>query len=232
MRGRNRHSWKVECSATSRRTPLCRRWLDAARPETDPSLRWAADVGALVESAPTDGIDWDKLVTRARRHRLGVQTGQALAVVRRVADLPVPRETIDDAPCPVGRTCRLVSSPSTGRQPSVTRTRRSKLSTPINASSGARCCPAGDPLRWRRRASSAWWGLQRLREVPVHGVFVAAGLPWSLAALGRHRHPAPSPPLELGHTVRFGIGDDGCRDSGVGWSFPEEVGTWTMTRAR
>ncbi len=224
---------KAECSATSREDTIVQAVAHAARPETDPSLRWAADVAALVESAPSGGVDWDSVVTRARRHRLAVQTGQALAVVRRVADLPVPRATIDalrGSRVPLAE--RMDARPHRRRDGSPRLPNQAEQVVDAYQRFVGRAMPPGSrpsPLT-QARFLREWWGLDRLREVPVHAAFVAAGRPWSLAGLGSPRHSASPAPLEVGHIVRFVPGDDGRGYLGVGWSFPEEVGTWTVAR--
>lgn len=223
----------AECSASSREDTIVQAVAHAARPETDASLRWAADVAALVQSAPAEGIDWDKVVVRARRHRLALPTGQALAVVRRVADLAVPPATIDTL---LGS--RVPLAERIDARPRRRRDGRPRLPNRTEQVVGAyqrfvgrAVAPGSRPSPMTQaRFFREWWGLQRLREVPVHAAFVAAGRPWSLSGLVSHRHPAPAPPLDVGHTARFVVGEGGRGYLGVGWSFPEEVGTWTMTR--
>ena len=70
---------RVECSASSREDTIVHAVAHAARPETDPSLRWAADIAALVR----DGS--------CRRHRLGQGGPPGASPSPRRADESGPR---------------------------------------------------------------------------------------------------------------------------------------------
>jgi hypothetical protein len=224
---------RAPCRASSREDAMLHAVAHAARPETDPSLRWAADVAALVQSAPARGIDWDRLVRQARRHRLALQTGQALGVVRRVADVPVPEEVVRA----LGRS-RVPLAERIDARPRLRRDGGTRLPNRAELVAGAYQRFVGRQVPPGRRPSAVdgarflreWWDLGSLRAVPIHAAFVAAGRPWGLLA----RIPRPphthAPEFALGQTVGFAVGDDGRRYLGADWSFPEEQGTWTTGR--
>ena len=224
---------RVECSASSREDTMVHAVAHAARPETDPSLRWAADIAALVQTAPATGIDWDKVVRQARRHRLAVPMGQALDVVRRVADIAVPMEvitTLDRSRVPFAE--RIDARPrrrrdGTPRLPSRVESLADAYQRFIGRQvpPGRRASPVDRGRFWQE-----WWDLDRLRDVLPYAAFVAIGRPWGLAERSRGLPPFDAPSLALGQTVSFAVGGEGRRYVGADWSFPEEHGTWTMGR--
>jgi hypothetical protein len=223
----------AECSVSSREDTMIHAVAHAARPETDPSLRWAADLAALVQSAPTRGIDWDRVTSQARRHRLALQTAQALGVVRRVADVAVPLDVIGS----LSRS-RAPLAERIDARPRRRRDGRSRLPSRAEHIADAYQRFIGRQVPPGRRASLAdrgrflqeWWDLERLRDVLPYAAFVAAGRPWKLAERGRGLPPFHVPPLALGQTVGFAVGEGGRPYLGADWSFPEEHGTWTMGR--
>jgi hypothetical protein len=231
------HLGQVLCCASSREDTIVHAVAHAARPEADPTLRWAADVAALVRSAPTAGIDWDRVVRQARRHRIALQTAQALDVVRRLADLPVPAPVTDA----LGRS-RVPLAERIEAHPRRRSDGRPRLPHQGEQLADAyqgyvrRKVPPGrrpaplEPVRFL----GEWWDLPSARQVPAHAGFVALGRPWHRSPhLSAHldgASPAPAPPVRLGQTTTFTIGGDGGPYLGAGWSFPEEHGTWTRSR--
>jgi Uncharacterised nucleotidyltransferase len=224
---------RAACSASSREDTMLHAVAHAARPETDPSLRWAADVAALVQSAPARGIDWDRLVRQARRHRVALQMAQALDVVRRVADVPVPAEVVralGRSRVPLAE--RIDAGPRLRRDGGPRLPNQAELVADAYQRFVGRQVPPGrrpspvDGARFLRE----WWDLGSLRAVPFHAAFVAAGRPWGITARARRPRPTDAPVLALGRTVGFAIGDGGGRYLGADWSFPEEQGTWTTGR--
>ena len=178
----------AECSVSSREDTIVHAVAHAARPETDPSLRWAADVAALVQSAPTRGIDWDRVTSQARRHRLALQTAQALEVVRRVADVAVPVEVIGS----LSRS-RVPLAERVDARPCRRRDGRSRLPSWAEHIADAYQRFIGRQVPPARRATltdrgrflQEWWDLERLRDVLPYSAFVAAGRPWKLAERSR-----------------------------------------------
>ncbi len=223
----------AECSVSSREDTIVHAVAHAARPETDPSLRWAADLAALVQSAPARGIDWDRVTSQARRHRLALQTAQALEVVHRVADVAVPVDVIGS----LSRS-RVPVAERVDARPRRRRDGRSRLPSRAEQIADAYQRFIGRQVPPGRRASLAergrflqeWWDLERLRDVPPYAAFVAAGRPWKLAERSRGLPTFHVPPLALGQTVGFAVGEGGRPYLGADWSFPEEHGTWTMGR--
>jgi Uncharacterised nucleotidyltransferase len=223
---------RAACSATSREDTMVHAIAHAARPEFDPSLRWAADIAALVQTAPPGGIDWDAVVRQARRSRLARQTGQALDVVRRVADIDVPVEVIG--------TLDRTRVPLAERLDARARRRRDggqRLPTGAEYLVDAYQRFVGREVAPGRRASlvdrgrflQQWWDLERLRDVPPYAAFVGLGRPWSMAE--RRAVPAfEGPRLALGERLSFAVGGGGRPFLGADWSFAEEHGTWTMGR--
>lgn len=205
----------------------------ACRPEADPSLRWAADLAALVQTAPRAGVDWDRVVGQARRHRLAVQTGQALGVVRRVGVADVPPEVIDDL--------HRSHVPLAERLDARARRRRNgtaRLPSGTEYFVDAYQRFVGREVSPDRRVSLVdrgrflrqWWDLDRLRDVPPYAGFVAMGRPWGLAERSRGLPPFHAPKLSAGQKVSFAIGGEGRPFLCADWSFAEDHGTWTMGR--
>ena len=133
-------------------------------------------------------------------------------------------------PRPPGRARRRPSAPPARRPLSAAvagRAHRRCLSA-VHRAPGATGSAgvSGGPGRFLQE----WWDLERLRDVPPYAAFVAAGRPWKLAERSRGLPPFHVPPLALGQTVGFAVGEGGRPYLGADWSFPEEHGTWTMGR--
>jgi hypothetical protein len=230
------HLGRTPCLATGREDTLLHVVAHAARPEADPTLRWAGDVVALVRSAGPDGVDWDRVVDQARRHRLALPTADALEVLRRVVGLPVPAGTVGDlrrTRVPLAE--RLESAPR--RNPDGSR----RIPTPTEQLVDAYQGFVRRRVRPGRRAGLAdragflaeWWDLPSVGHIPAHALFVALGRPWRTA--GRMGAPTDSRSnatrsVAVGDQIGFAVGGDGHRLLGRGWSFPEPHGTWTIGR--
>ena len=202
----------------------------AARPESDPSLRWAADVAALVESAPSHSLDWDRVVSQSRRSRIALPMGHALAVLRRVADVAIPPEVpeaLERTRVPLAE--RLSARPPRRRAGEPRLPHRTEvLADAYQHFVGRELAPGTRPsLPVGVRFLREWWDLASARHVPAHALFVLAGRPWPLASRFRGFRRATPPATFDGGIVRFALGGRGARFLGAAWSFPEDLGTWT-----
>ena len=228
---------RTACLATSREDTLLHVVAHAARPEADPTLRWAGDVVALVRSAGPEGVAWDRVVDQARRHRLALPTADALEVIRRVVGLNVPTETITGL-----RRTRIPLAERVESTPRRDGTGALRLPTPTEQLADAYQGYVRRKLPPGRRATpvdgvrffAEWWDLPSARQVPAPAVFVAAGRPWRtagrLGSTGAGRPAVEWPEVAVGEPQGFAVGGNGHHLLGPGWSFPEPHGTWTLSR--
>lgn len=227
------------CRATCREDTLVHAIAHAFGSRPDAGLRWASDVACLVRTAPGGVPDWDRVVETAGAYRVAVPVADALTVLLRVIDLPVPGEVIR----------RLQAAPVIQRiraWPRLDGHGAPRLPTRLevvvddveeylgeSVGPGSRLGPRGCARYLARR-----WALPSARQVPGHALFVAAGRPWGLARWWRANWPGRAerrvpgrstgvPRVQLGHEVRFVLGGDGGPYVGLGWSYPEPHGIWS-----
>jgi hypothetical protein len=68
--------------------------IDGARANSGSTLRWVADVTVLLGAVPD--LDWDVVVSEARRHHVSLLVGEALRYLAQVVEAKVPSEVIAD----------------------------------------------------------------------------------------------------------------------------------------
>jgi Uncharacterised nucleotidyltransferase len=66
--------------------------IDGARANSGSTLRWIADVTVLLGEVPE--LDWDVVVTEARRHHASLLVGEGLRYLAKVFEAKVPHEVI------------------------------------------------------------------------------------------------------------------------------------------
>jgi Uncharacterised nucleotidyltransferase len=66
--------------------------IDGARANSGSTLRWITDVSVLLDAVPD--LDWDIVVSEARRHHVSVLVGEALRYLVEALDAGVPRDAI------------------------------------------------------------------------------------------------------------------------------------------
>jgi hypothetical protein len=66
--------------------------IDGARANSGSSLRWIADVTLLLGAVPD--LDWDVVVSEARRHHVSLLVGEALRYLAEVVEAKVPPDVI------------------------------------------------------------------------------------------------------------------------------------------
>jgi hypothetical protein len=221
---------RTACRATSREDTIVHAVAHAARPQSDPSLRWAADVAALVESGAAHPVDWDRVVAQSRRSRIALQMGQALDVLRQVADVAIPAEV----PEALGRT-RVPLAERVSACPRRRRDGRPRLPSRTEVLADAYQHFVGREVAPGKRPSAVvvlrflcqWWDLPSARFVPAHALFVLAGRPWSWGRRVPGFRPGTPAHAFDGGVVRFTLGGGGTQYLGTDWSFPEDHGTWT-----
>jgi hypothetical protein len=90
---------EVTVHHTVTRTPgaadhLLHACIDGARANSGSALRWIADVTVLLGVVPD--LDWDVVVSEARRHRASLLVAEALRYLVEGLDADVPRDAITD----------------------------------------------------------------------------------------------------------------------------------------
>jgi hypothetical protein len=66
--------------------------IDGARANSGSTLRWITDVTALLGAVPD--LDWDVVVSEARRHHVSLLVGEALRYLAQVVEAKVPSDVI------------------------------------------------------------------------------------------------------------------------------------------
>jgi hypothetical protein len=66
--------------------------IDGARANSGSTLRWITDVSVLLGAVPD--LDWDIVVSEARRHHVALLVGEALRYLVEALDVDVPRNAI------------------------------------------------------------------------------------------------------------------------------------------
>ena len=206
-----------------------------ARFDPMPQPRWIADAMRIMAAARTE-IDWERLEDLAGRKRLRLPLADTLEYLADAFAAPVPQGL-------PGRLRRR------GRNLADRVEYRATVSPfRLSGFSSAALLAYRRYVRWRLRqertglrALGAYaketTGVPRLRWLPLHALFLLCGRPWALRArlprngTGPSSIPGPvSAPYVLGTPVSFASGGNASRHAGIGWSLPEETGTWTDGR--
>jgi hypothetical protein len=217
------------CSATCLEDTIVNVVVHAAWSAGMPGLRWATDVTTLVRAAPPPGPDWSRVLSTARRHRVGVVVADALRTVRDALDVDVPDRTLRA----LRRASVVEHLEAWPRQDRAGRPRLPSTAERAAAAYADHVRTGVGPdtrARWpdAARFLARWWSLPSARDVPRHAVFVAAGRPWWVRALGPAVPAAAGHPCAIGEEVGFGMGQPGQAALLAGWSCPEPGGTWSV----
>ena len=200
----------------------------------EPALRWTSDATLLIRRCD---LDWDRVATTAREHRLGVVMSEALDYLADSVQAPVPEEVRRDlrrvrpTPAQWHRRHRRPAIPEDGGPSAPGRLGRALDAWDDYAQ---RTLPPGrkgrpaDVLRWLREM----WLLDKVAAVPGHAAFVALGRPWWLRRLtGGHRRASrlnrELPSYRPGTLLEFRIDGNGAPFLTAGWGAPEAEHVWT-----
>jgi len=200
-----------------------------------PPIRWVADAMMLLRRLGSS-FDWDRLVSQTVKHRIRPAIRDCLRYLREHFEAPVPAEVL--------RALR----PS--RTPLFERVEYRALTVaPTERTSAQRA--AHDYGRYLRRTFPPGrrigpsvpieylrqlWQLPHAWQVPVQAAYSALGRPAKLrpvvapllrrgADLARE-----APRYRLGDELTFAAGGNARPYESLGWSRPEETGTWTTAR--
>jgi hypothetical protein len=157
----------VTFNQTATRVPspadhLVQACIDGARANSGSTLRWITDVSALLGAVPN--LDWDIVVTEARRHHVSLLIGEALRYLVEALDLDVPRDAIGALAAtpttPRERLAHRLSLTTTPRVASAAELlgRFTRLTADLPLSRAAATAPA---------FLQATLGVERRRDLPV-----------------------------------------------------------------
>jgi hypothetical protein len=160
--------------------------IDGARANSGSTLRWITDVTVLLGAVPD--LDWDLVVSEARRHHVSLLVGEALRYLVEALDVDVPRDAID----------ALAATPTTPRERLA---HRLSLTTAPRVASGAevlgRFTRLTADLPLSRAAATAPAFLQAML-----GVEHRRDLPVAAARKAVRAVVSPTPPLASLSTAR------------------------------
>lgn len=130
-------------------------------------LRWVADAFKVIEAADAQ-LDWERLVTMAKRGRLTLPLHDAIFYLASALQAPVPAETIEAlAAAPVSRVEHfahkaLAAAPSSRRSATMLWWFWERHRAQVRLDGGR------PSLRGLIRHIQDFWGLNRASQVPVH----------------------------------------------------------------
>jgi hypothetical protein len=202
--------------------------LHGLRWSETPTYRWVLD-GAQLARGEHGPIDFDRLLAQARRRRVTAAVRAGLAYLRRVADAPIPPQTLRDlrgAPLLERLELRaLLTDPrARGKRARALLYHQQHL---------RRALPLGarPTLRTHVRLAREQLGLTRWRELgsALKGGTPGPGRPPSTvaASLGTGELDASAPPVRLEQPLALGDPEVALRYVRYGAWLPEADGCWT-----
>jgi hypothetical protein len=198
-----------------------------------PTYRWVVDA-ALLCSGAMGSVDYERLVAQARKRRVSVMLRAGLSYLRRVADAPVPRQTMRALGSLRPRLLERAELRAQGTQPR----RRSALQWQVIYQEQylqrelelARRPTISTHLRVARRRA----GISRLRELPrlFSGGVPGPSRPPSevAAAVGGGAGEASARRVVLGHTLDFADAELARSYTAYGMWRSEPDGCWIAGR--